>query len=98
MRGGKITALSEIPPAPKLINLINQVIALNEAGIRPTTPNPKLPDDFAAAIKQSDKATKHSGSRRKWQYVNWINKAKQQIRAKRIKTAVEWIGAGKAMK
>src|SRR5438128_2589539 len=32
--GGKITALSEIPPAAKLVKLIKQVIALNEAGIK----------------------------------------------------------------
>src|SRR5207248_8252994 len=34
MAGGKISKVSEIPPASKLIRLIKQVIALNEAGIK----------------------------------------------------------------
>ena len=53
LRGGKITKLSEIPPPSKLVNLIKQVIALNEAGIKtakktrksartPTRPQGKL--------------------------------------------------------
>jgi uncharacterized protein YdeI (YjbR/CyaY-like superfamily) len=53
-------------------------------------------------MKRSAKATKHYANftpARKWQYVNWINKAKRpETRAKRIQTAVEWIGEGKAMK
>ena len=34
MAGGKITTVSEIPRASKLIRLIKQVIALNEAGVK----------------------------------------------------------------
>jgi uncharacterized protein YdeI (YjbR/CyaY-like superfamily) len=103
MAGGKITTMSEIPPASKLASLIKQVIALNEAGIKePKPPAPKLPADFAAAMKQSDKAAKHYAAftpARKWQYVNWINKAKRpETRAKRIQTAVERISEGKTMK
>jgi uncharacterized protein YdeI (YjbR/CyaY-like superfamily) len=103
MMGGKITTVAEIPPASKLIGLIKQVIALNEAGIKePKPPNPKPPDDFAAAMKKSGKAAKHYADftpARKWQYVNWITAAKRpETRAKRIKMAVERISAGKAMK
>jgi hypothetical protein len=44
MAGGKITKMSEIPPASKLITLIKQVIALNEAAAsRPRKPPPKPP-------------------------------------------------------
>jgi uncharacterized protein YdeI (YjbR/CyaY-like superfamily) len=101
--GGKIATVSEIPPASKLVGLIKQVIALNEAGItNPKPPEPKLPADFAAAMKKSAKAAKHWGAftpARKWQYVNWINKAKRsETRAKRIATAVERISEGKTMK
>src|SRR5437763_11277943 len=38
--GGKIAKLSEMPPASKLVGLIKQVIALNEAGSK----NPKPPN------------------------------------------------------
>ncbi|HET6246345.1 MAG TPA: YdeI/OmpD-associated family protein [Tepidisphaeraceae bacterium] len=101
--GGKITKVSEIPPASKLAALIKQVIALNEAGIKnPKPPVPEVPGDFAAAMKKSKQAAKHYAAftpARKWQYVNWINKAKRpQTRAKRIQTAVEWIGEGRTMK
>ncbi len=103
MMGGKITKVSEIPPASKLAGLIKQVMALNEAGIKnPKPPEPKVPADFAAAMKKSSAAVMHYAAftpARKWQYVNWINKAKRpETRAKRIGTAVEWIGVGKTMK
>jgi uncharacterized protein YdeI (YjbR/CyaY-like superfamily) len=101
--GAKIASVSEIPPAPKLINLIQQVIALNEAGVKhPKPPDPKLPRDFAAAIKTRDHAARHYAAftpARKWQYVNWINKAKRpDTRARRIQTAVDRISEGKTMK
>jgi len=103
MAGGKITTVSDIPPAPKLIALIQQVIALNEAGTKePKPPEPKLPADFAAAMQQSSKATNHYGAftpARRWQYVNWITAAKRpETRANRIKAAVERISEGKTMK
>lgn len=101
--GGKITRMSEIPPAAKMIGLIKQVIALNEAGIKnPKPPDPELPAEFAAALKKNAEAAKHYAAftpARKWQYVNWINKAKRaETRAKRILAAVERMGVGKAMK
>jgi uncharacterized protein YdeI (YjbR/CyaY-like superfamily) len=101
--GGKITKISEIPPARKLADLIRQVIALNEAGIKnPKPPDPELPADFASAMKKGDNAAQHWAAftpARKWQYVNWINKAKRpDTRARRIQTSVEWITEGKAMK
>ena len=101
--GGKIRTLSDVPPASKLTGLIRQVIALNEAGIKnPKPPDPKLPDDLAAAMKKNGRATKHYAAftpARKWQYVNWINQAKRpETRAKRIETAVARMGEGKTMK
>jgi hypothetical protein len=57
--GGRITQMSEMPPASKMVRLIKQVIALNEAGIKnPKPPDPDLPADFAVAMKKSDKAAK----------------------------------------
>jgi hypothetical protein len=34
LKGGKITKMSEIPPASKLTRLIEQAVALNKAGSR----------------------------------------------------------------
>ena len=103
MAGGKITKVSEILAASKMVGLIKQVVALNEAGIKSPKPSePKVPADFAAAMKGSEKAAKHYAGftpARKWQYVNWISKAKRpETRARRIETAVERISAGKTMK
>jgi hypothetical protein len=103
LTGGKITTLSEMPPASKFAGLIRQVIALNEAGIKePPPPSPELPADFAAAMKGSGAASENYAAftpARKWQYVNWITKAKRpETRAKRVKTAVEWISQGRTMK
>jgi len=101
--GGKIASVSEIPPAPKLINLIQQVVALNEAGVKhPKPPEPEVPADLAAALEKSTNAATHYAAftpARKWQYVNWITNAKRpDTRARRIKTAVERISQGKTMK
>jgi uncharacterized protein YdeI (YjbR/CyaY-like superfamily) len=102
MKGGKITKVSEIPPAGKMIGLIRQVIALNEAGIKPVTPEPVVPGDLAAAMKKSREAAKQYAAftpARKWQYVNWINRAKRaETRAKRIETAIAWISEGRSVK
>ena len=94
--GQKITKVSEIPPASKIIALIKQVIAFNEAGIKsPKPPDPELPEEFAAAMKKNKDAAKHYSAFSpacKWQYVNWITQAKRpETRAKRIATAVVWI-------
>ena len=101
--GGKFTTVSEIPAASKLAGLIKQVIALNEAGVKnPKPPDPRVPADFAAAMKASSGAAEHYAAftpARKWQYVNWIEKAKRpETRAKRIEMAVERISEGKTMK
>jgi uncharacterized protein YdeI (YjbR/CyaY-like superfamily) len=102
LKGGKFTKVSEIPPAAKMVALIKQAIALNEAGTKAVTPDPELPDDFAAALKESAKATKQYAGftpARKWQYVNWVTKAKRpETRAKRIQTAVAWIAQGITLK
>ena len=71
-----------------MVGLIKQAIALNEAGIKPVTPTPKLPPDFAAAMKKNSNAIQHYKNftpARKWRYVNWITKAKRsQTRASKF--------------
>lgn len=101
--GGKIRKVSEVPPASKVAHLIQQVIALNEAGIKnPKPPDPELPADMAVAMARSSKAMAHYRAftpARKWQYVNWVNKARRpETRARRIQTAVERISEGRTIK
>jgi hypothetical protein len=102
LKGGKIRHVSEIPPASKLAALIRQAVALNETGIKPVTPDPEMPAEFAAAMKKNAKATHNYAAftpARKWQYVNWITKAKRpETRARRIQTAVTWISDGITLK
>lgn len=103
LRGGKIATLSEIPPKSKFLSLINQAIALNEAGVKHPKPlKPKAPSDLAAALKDSDEASKHYAAfnpARQWQYVNWITGARRpETRARRIKTAIERLAKGQTMK
>jgi hypothetical protein len=110
LKGGKIASISEIPPAAKLAALIQQAVALNEAGVKPITPVPELPADFAvrlsspksAAMNKSGNAAKHWAAltpARQWQYVNWVTKAKRpETRARRIAMAIERIGKDIPMK
>lgn len=101
--GGRIASVAEVPPAAKLIALIRQVIALNEAGVKNPEPrDPEVPADLAAALKRAGKAAANYAAftpARKWQYVNWVTQAKRpETRANRIATAVERIREGKTMK
>ncbi len=109
--GGKIRTIDELPSPLKLIGLIRQAIALNEAGIKPRTPEPDEPEDFKIAMKawkpldekrdagQASTNWDAFSPARKWQYVNWINQAKRtDTRARRIATAVEQIARGRPMK
>ena len=100
--GGRVASLAEMPPEAALTDLIRQAVDLNERGVKVPTPRPETPADFAAAMKQSAEATKHYTAftpARQWQYVNWIAAAKRpETRAKRIQSALQRIGEGKAMK
>jgi uncharacterized protein YdeI (YjbR/CyaY-like superfamily) len=102
----RITSLANLPAGKILTSYIKQAVALNEAGIKnPVRAKSKIkknipvPDYFLAALKQNKKALasfeKLSPSCKR-EYIQWVTEAKrEETRAKRLATAVKWIGQGK---
>jgi uncharacterized protein YdeI (YjbR/CyaY-like superfamily) len=103
---GRITALSDLPDKKALIGFIKRAVELNDAGVKktPLKPKPKkklvLPGIFKMALAKNKKAhaafENFSYSHKK-EYVDWIAEAKRdETRAKRIATAIEWLAKGKS--
>ena len=103
---GRITALSDLPNRKTLLGYIKKAIELNEAGVKKPAPKraPKknlvVPPDFNAELNKSKKARatfdNFSYCHRK-EYLQWIAEAKRpETRAKRIKTALQWLATGKS--
>jgi uncharacterized protein YdeI (YjbR/CyaY-like superfamily) len=103
---GRITALAELPKDAEIKRLIKIAMQLNENGVkRPPKPKPKTPKvlevplDLVAALKKNPVAKKtfdgFSPSCRK-EYVQWITEAKRdETRAKRLATTIDWLAEGK---
>jgi uncharacterized protein YdeI (YjbR/CyaY-like superfamily) len=101
-----LTSISNLPGDKILLGYIRKAVELNEAGIKsPARAKAKkiaVPDYFLAAIKKNKKALAafenfSPGCQR--EYVEWITEAKrEETRAGRIKTAIEWIAKGKSRK
>jgi uncharacterized protein YdeI (YjbR/CyaY-like superfamily) len=102
---GHITKVSDLPASKVLAGYIKKAMQLNESGVKiprarsAPRPAPKPPDDFAAALKKNKKAAAvyaaFSASAQR-EYVEWISEAKREdTRAKRLATAIEWIAEGK---
>ena len=102
---GKLTSLADLPSDPDLDALLREAAELSKSAPAPRkvkhAPKPAaaMHPDFAAALAQAPqaKATLEgfppSAQR---DYLDWIGEAKQDAtRAKRIATAVEWLGEGK---
>lgn len=102
---GSITRVSELPAQKVLAGFIRKAMQLNESGVKVPRaravprPAPKAPADFAAALKKNKKAAVAYAAFSpscKREYVEWINEAKrEETRAKRLATAIEWISQGK---
>jgi uncharacterized protein YdeI (YjbR/CyaY-like superfamily) len=104
---GRLTALADLPSEKLLVGYIRKAADLNEAGIKRPSPAKakvkkalEVPDYFQAALTKNRKAQQtfegFSPSHRK-EYVEWITEAKrEETRAQRIKTAIEWLAQGKS--
>ncbi len=102
-----ITSAADLPSDEILAGYIRKAVELNEAGIKtPARARPKakhevvVPDFFLSALKKNKKALAGfeslSFSCRR-EYVEWITEAKrEETRAKRLKTALDWIAKGKS--
>ena len=102
---GKLTSVKDLPPDKELDVLIRKAGELTASAPAPRKakhapkPPPELHPEFAAALNAAPKAKAAldgfppSAQR---DYFEWISEAKQPAtRAKRIATAVEWLGEGK---
>jgi bacteriocin resistance YdeI/OmpD-like protein/uncharacterized protein DUF1801 len=102
---GRLTKVSELPPKKTLAAFVKKAAALNEQGVKVERPRKapkapaKAPTDLLAALKKNAaaRATYDAFSpSAKREYVEWITGAKtDETRAKRLKTAVEWMADGK---
>ena len=99
---GKIASLDELPPDEELVAQFRRSAEAVAKGIK-KKPKPRaeipMPDDFAQALAQNADAQRvfdgFTDAQRR-DYLEWITSAKREAtRAKRVATAVEWIGEGK---
>jgi uncharacterized protein YdeI (YjbR/CyaY-like superfamily) len=102
----RLTSNADLPGDKILTGYIKQAVALNEAGVKTPRRQPKaraklvVPDYFLVALKKNKKllATFENFSPScKREYVEWLTDAKrEETRAKRIQSAIEWIAKGKS--
>jgi uncharacterized protein YdeI (YjbR/CyaY-like superfamily) len=104
---GRVTNLAELPSDAELLRFIKEAVRLNDEGIkRETKPRPKgnrelkVPAYLTAALKTNKKAQAtfdgFSFSHKK-EYVEWLTEAKRdETRARRLATTIEWLSKGKA--
>ena len=104
---GRIERISDLPPKRTLVALIRRAMQLNEQGVksparaRKPKPPAEVPDDLSAALARNRKARAtfegFSASQRR-EYVEWIAGAKrEETRARRLATTLEWLAEGKPM-
>jgi uncharacterized protein YdeI (YjbR/CyaY-like superfamily) len=104
---GRLTKASDLPAKKVLAGYIRKAVALNDDGVKvarvPKRAAPKavrVPEDLAAALKRNKKANatfEGFSPSHKREYIEWITEAKTAgTRARRLETAVEWMGEGKS--
>ena len=102
---GRIRTLKDLPADAKIVKLVRAAAKLNAEGIKVKRPKAKprpalaMPADLAKALAKSRKAKAvfeaFSPSQRR-EYIEWLLEAKrEETRARRLETALEWITAGK---
>ncbi|HXW96829.1 MAG TPA: YdeI/OmpD-associated family protein [Gemmatimonadales bacterium] len=105
-RLGRMTALADLPPRRTLVGYIREAMRLNAEGIKPprrtsarAKPPLAVPPEFQQALARHRKARAafeaFSPSHRR-EYIEWITGAKRdETRARRVRTAIEWLSQGK---
>lgn len=102
---GRITSMDDLPNPSTLARIVKAAARLNDEGVKVVRmakakkPPLKAPADLVSALGKNKTAQANfkafpPGQQR--EYIVWVTEAKQDAtRAKRIKTAVEWIAEGK---
>lgn len=107
---GRITGIADLPDEKTLTRYIKRAAELNDSDI-PARPRPNagkpakelpVPAELATALKKNKAAAaafaKFSPSHRN-EYVEWITEAKrEETRAKRLATTLEWLAEGKSLR
>lgn len=102
---GRLTSLDELPGDRVLIGYIKKAVELNEKRVKKPPRHRKrqmrlaVPEDLGRALAKDRKAREtfdnFSYSHRK-EYIEWVTSAKrEETRARRVATAIEWISKGK---
>jgi uncharacterized protein YdeI (YjbR/CyaY-like superfamily) len=102
---GRLTSVEQLPANQVMIRYIKKAVELNEKGVKKPAREKNsasklmVPEDLQRALKKNKKARdafdKFSYSHRK-EYIEWITGAKrEETRAKRVATAIEWMSEGK---
>jgi uncharacterized protein YdeI (YjbR/CyaY-like superfamily) len=104
--GARVESLADLPPKKVLVAYVREAKRLNDEGIKEPvrakpkrSPNVDVPPDLTAALKKNAKAKKafegFSPSHQR-EYVEWLTEAKRdETRAKRLTTTLEWLEEGK---
>jgi uncharacterized protein YdeI (YjbR/CyaY-like superfamily) len=103
---GRITTIDDLPSRKILVGYVKKAAKLNEQGIKSPSRSkvrPKKPVRVPVQLKAA--LAKNAGARttfdglspsNKRDYCEWISEAKgEETRARRLKTAIEWMAAGK---
>jgi uncharacterized protein YdeI (YjbR/CyaY-like superfamily) len=103
---GRLTSVLDLPGDKLMLEWIKEAMRINEAGIkipRPARAAKKdlaVPDYFIAAVKKNRKAIEAFESfsySHKKEYVEWVTEAKrEETRAQRLATTVQWLAQGKS--
>jgi len=102
---GRLESLDDTPSEARLVKMVKEAAALNEAGIKPKRvakpPKKPLPTPpyMLAAIRKNKQAhatfAAFSPSARR-DYIAWVTEAKTDAtRDRRLDTAVQWMSEGK---
>ena len=103
---GRIASIKDLPAEKTLTNYVRAAAELNLKGVKvPGRSKPQkrtplaVPDDLRVALKKNAAARKtfeRFSPSQKREYIEWLIEAKRdETRAQRLKTAIEWMSEGK---
>jgi len=104
---GKFRSMADMPSDKEMLGYLKVAVRLNDEGIKKAKPAASkvkkelvVPDYLTAALKKNAKARatwdKFSYSHKK-EYVEWLTEAKRdETRAKRLASTLEWLTKGKS--
>ncbi|GAB3650384.1 hypothetical protein GCM10028791_17500 [Echinicola sediminis] len=102
---GKIMNLEDLPSDQKMLEYLNEAMALNESGAKLPSTAPKekqdlqLPEDLKTALEKNPSALstfENFSYTHQKEYLEWIEEAKtDRTRKKRLETAIAYMEEGK---